>query len=195
MRIGDYLDSIADLSCSKARFLSWYHALHYYHAWFFSRLMSLWKVTWVVNGLRPYSHAIFSCLHRRQFVVKFGRDVWVFTMRMPIKFRWRGSARHNNLSRSNGKWSYFGGQGLHPKTIVQCANSHSLFNPHSPNPIAPGNLISPLKQWEWQVWKGIVLTLKNVVECLNIAGPGRKGIFGMASVLFEFISRVIVQVV
>lgn len=80
--------------------------------------------------------------------------------------------------------SYFGAKVLHPKTIgpiaqynIPCLIKNTL------NPSAPGTLISNEKSDTWTTVKGIS-QLDDVVM-FNVAGPGMKGMVGMAARIFD----------
>lgn len=84
--------------------------------------------------------------------------------------------------------SYFGAKVLHPKTIgpiaqfgIPCLIRNTL------NPAAPGTLISHEKSALWTSVKGIS-HLENIVM-FNVSGPGMKGMVGMASRIFDVISK------
>lgn len=89
--------------------------------------------------------------------------------------------------------SYFGAKVLHPKTIgpiaqysIPCKIKNTL------NPSAPGTLITHDSLESEHVVKGIS-TLDDVTM-VNVAGPGMKGMVGMASRIFDAISRAHVSV-
>ncbi|AWB67221.1 bifunctional aspartate kinase/homoserine dehydrogenase I [Saccharobesus litoralis] len=89
--------------------------------------------------------------------------------------------------------SYFGASVLHPKTIgpiaqysIPCRIKNTL------NPSAPGTLITDESIDTEHVVKGIS-TLDNITM-INVAGPGMKGMVGMASRIFDAISRAHVSV-
>ncbi|WP_395344798.1 bifunctional aspartate kinase/homoserine dehydrogenase I [Ningiella sp. W23] len=84
--------------------------------------------------------------------------------------------------------SYFGAKVLHPKTIgpiaqfgIPCLIRNTL------NPAAPGTLISHEKSEKWTSVKGIS-HLEDIVM-FNVSGPGMKGMVGMASRIFDVISK------
>lgn len=84
--------------------------------------------------------------------------------------------------------SYFGAKVLHPKTIgpiaqfgIPCLIRNTL------NPQAPGTLISHEKSELWTSVKGIS-HLENIVM-FNVSGPGMKGMVGMASRIFDVMSK------
>ncbi|MGQ8364854.1 bifunctional aspartate kinase/homoserine dehydrogenase I [Glaciecola sp. 1036] len=84
--------------------------------------------------------------------------------------------------------SYFGAKVLHPKTIgpiaqfgIPCLIRNTL------NPAAPGTLISNEPSEKWTSVKGIS-HLEDIVM-FNVSGPGMKGMVGMASRIFDVISK------
>ncbi len=84
--------------------------------------------------------------------------------------------------------SYFGAKVLHPKTIgpiaqfgIPCLIRNTL------NPAAPGTLISKEPSTRWTSVKGIS-HLEDIVM-FNVSGPGMKGMVGMASRIFDVISK------
>ena len=84
--------------------------------------------------------------------------------------------------------SYFGAKVLHPKTIgpiaqfgIPCLIRNTL------NPAAPGTLISHQASEKWTSVKGIS-HLENI-SMFNLSGPGMKGMVGMASRIFDVISK------
>ncbi len=84
--------------------------------------------------------------------------------------------------------SYFGAAVLHPKTIGPIAQYHIPCRiKNTLNPSAPGTLITNESIDVDHVVKGIS-TLDDVTM-VNVAGPGMKGMVGMASRIFDAISR------
>lgn len=84
--------------------------------------------------------------------------------------------------------SYFGAKVLHPKTIGPIAQHHiPCLIRNTLNPAAPGTLISNEKSEKWTHVKGIS-HLDDVVM-LNIAGPGMKGMVGMATRIFDSLAN------
>ena len=84
--------------------------------------------------------------------------------------------------------SYFGAKVLHPKTIGPIAQHHiPCLIKNTLNPSAPGTLISNEKSEKWTNVKGIS-HLDDIVM-LNIAGPGMKGMVGMATRIFDSMAR------
>ncbi|MCU4674963.1 bifunctional aspartate kinase/homoserine dehydrogenase I [Catenovulum sp. 2E275] len=89
--------------------------------------------------------------------------------------------------------SYFGAKVLHPKTIGPIAQYHIPCRIRNTlNPAAPGTLISKESIDANHVVKGI--STLNDVTMVNVAGPGMKGMVGMASRIFDAISRAKVSV-
>ncbi len=89
--------------------------------------------------------------------------------------------------------SYFGAKVLHPKTIGPIAQYHIPCRIRNTlNPAAPGTLISQDSSDAEHVVKGI--STLNDVTMVNVAGPGMKGMVGMASRIFDAISRAKVSV-
>ena len=84
--------------------------------------------------------------------------------------------------------SYFGAKVLHPKTIgpiaqfgIPCLIRNTL------NPSAPGTLISHEASEKWTSVKGI--SHLEDIAMFNLSGPGMKGMVGMASRIFDVISK------
>ncbi|WAJ71076.1 bifunctional aspartate kinase/homoserine dehydrogenase I [Catenovulum adriaticum] len=89
--------------------------------------------------------------------------------------------------------SYFGAKVLHPKTIGPIAQYHIPCRIRNTlNPSAPGTLISQESINSNHVVKGI--STLNDVTMVNVAGPGMKGMVGMASRIFDAISRAQISV-
>lgn len=90
--------------------------------------------------------------------------------------------------------SYFGAKVLHPKTIGPIAQHHiPCLIKNTLNPKAPGTLISNETSSQWTSVKGIS-HLENVTM-FNVAGPGLKGMVGMASRVFEAMSNANISIV
>jgi len=84
--------------------------------------------------------------------------------------------------------SYFGAKVLHPKTIgpiaqfgIPCLIRNTL------NTAAPGTLISHEASEKWTSVKGI--SHLEDIAMFNLSGPGMKGMVGMASRIFDVISK------
>lgn len=90
--------------------------------------------------------------------------------------------------------SYFGAKVLHPKTIAPIAQFQiPCVIKNTGNPSAPGSLIDNNKGVDDLKIKGIT-NLDNVAM-FNVSGPGMKGMVGMASSIFETISRASISVI
>jgi aspartokinase/homoserine dehydrogenase 1 len=90
--------------------------------------------------------------------------------------------------------SYFGAKVLHPKTIGPIAQYHiPCLIRNTLNPSAKGTLISS----ETSQVVGNVKGISNLsdVAMFNVAGPGMKGMVGMASRIFEVISNANISVI
>lgn len=84
--------------------------------------------------------------------------------------------------------SYFGAKVLHPKTIGPIAQHHiPCLIRNTLNPAAPGTLISNEPSTKWTSVKGI--SHLDDMTMFNVAGPGMKGMVGMASRVFEVMSN------
>jgi aspartokinase/homoserine dehydrogenase 1 len=183
---GDYLDSIADLSASKARFsdvdtsgasliiMPGFVAINELGA----------KVTLGRNG-SDYSAAILAaCIDAT--CCEIWTDVDGVYNADPNQVD--GAVLLDKLTYQEAmELSYFGAKVLHPKTIGPIAQySIPCLIRNTLNPSAPGTLISHEASKKWTSVKGIS-HLENVVM-FNIAGPGMKGMVGMASRIFDVIS-------
>ena len=84
--------------------------------------------------------------------------------------------------------SYFGAKVLHPKTIGPIAQHHiPCVIRNTLNPSAPGTVISREASTTWTSVKGI--SHLDDMSMFNVAGPGMKGMVGMASRVFEVMSN------
>ena len=84
--------------------------------------------------------------------------------------------------------SYFGAKVLHPKTIGPIAQfSIPCLIRNTLNPSAPGTLISHQASEKWTSVKGI--SHLEDIAMFNLSGPGMKGMVGMASRIFDVISK------
>lgn len=84
--------------------------------------------------------------------------------------------------------SYFGAKVLHPKTIGPIAQySIPCLIRNTLNPAAPGTLISNEASEKWTSVKGI--SHLEDIAMFNLSGPGMKGMVGMASRIFDVISK------
>ena len=183
---GPYLDSLADLSASKARFAD-VNADG-------SKLLIMpgfvavnelgQKVTLGRNG-SDYSAAILAaCIDAS--CCEIWTDVDGVYNADPNQVD--GAVLLDKLTYQEAmELSYFGAKVLHPKTIGPIAQySIPCLIRNTLNPAAPGTLISHEPSTKWTSVKGIS-HLENVVM-LNIAGPGMKGMVGMASRIFDVMS-------
>lgn len=183
---GSYLDSIADLSASKARFSEVNTDG--------SKLLIMpgfvavndlgEKVTLGRNG-SDYSAAIFAaCIDAS--CCEIWTDVDGVYNADPNQVD--GAVLLDKLTYQEAmELSYFGAKVLHPKTIGPIAQySIPCLIRNTLNPAAPGTLISHEASEKWTSVKGIS-HLEDVVM-FNIAGPGMKGMVGMASRIFDVIS-------
>ncbi|MEQ3660825.1 MAG: bifunctional aspartate kinase/homoserine dehydrogenase I [Glaciecola sp.] len=183
---GSYLDSIADLSASKARFSEVNTDG--------SKLLIMpgfvavndlgEKVTLGRNG-SDYSAAILAaCIDAS--CCEIWTDVDGVYNADPNQVD--GAVLLDKLTYQEAmELSYFGAKVLHPKTIGPIAQySIPCLIRNTLNPAAPGTLISHQASEKWTSVKGIS-HLEDVVM-FNIAGPGMKGMVGMASRIFDVIS-------
>lgn len=84
--------------------------------------------------------------------------------------------------------SYFGAKVLHPKTIAPIARFHiSCLIKNSFKPEAEGTLVSA-QSGEQKALVKAISTLEGMTM-VSVSGPGMKGMVGMASRVFECISR------
>ncbi|TLU67296.1 bifunctional aspartate kinase/homoserine dehydrogenase I [Thalassotalea litorea] len=89
--------------------------------------------------------------------------------------------------------SYFGAKVLHPKTIGPIAQFHiPCLIKNTTNPQAPGTLIANEDEGKKQV--KAISNLDNLTM-VNVSGPGMKGMVGMASRVFDCMSREQISVV
>ncbi|GHF84054.1 bifunctional aspartate kinase/homoserine dehydrogenase I [Thalassotalea marina] len=89
--------------------------------------------------------------------------------------------------------SYFGASVLHPKTIGPIAQYHiPCLIKNTSNPEAPGTLISNDVEQQKQV--KAISNLDNLTM-VNVSGPGMKGMVGMASRVFEAMSKENISIV
>jgi len=89
--------------------------------------------------------------------------------------------------------SYFGAKVLHPKTVAPIAQYHiPCLIKNTFNPAAPGSLVSSDRSDEENQVKAI--SNLDDVSMISVSGPGMKGMVGMASRIFEVISRAGVSV-
>ncbi|WP_371194212.1 bifunctional aspartate kinase/homoserine dehydrogenase I [Glaciecola sp. SC05] len=184
---GDYLDSLADLDISRARFsdvdVSGTQLL--IMPGFVAANEDGEKVTLGRNG-SDYSAAILAaCINAS--CCEIWTDVDGVYNADPNQVE--GAVLLDKLTYQEAmELSYFGAKVLHPKTIgpiaqfgIPCLIRNTL------NPAAPGTLISHEKSELWTSVKGIS-HLENIVM-FNVSGPGMKGMVGMASRIFDVISK------
>jgi len=183
---GSYLDSIADLPASKARFseINSDGSQLLIMPGFVAVNELGHKVTLGRNG-SDYSAAILAaCIEAS--CCEIWTDVDGVYNADPNQVD--GAVLLDKLTYQEAmELSYFGAKVLHPKTIGPIAQySIPCLIRNTLNPAAPGTLISHEPSTKWTSVKGIS-HLENVVM-LNIAGPGMKGMVGMASRVFDVMS-------
>ncbi|MCC2605560.1 bifunctional aspartate kinase/homoserine dehydrogenase I [Planctobacterium marinum] len=184
---GDYLDSIADLSASRARFaeLNTDKDCLLIMPGFVAANDAGEKVTLGRNG-SDYSAAILAaCIDAE--CCEIWTDVDGVYNADPRQVE--GAVLLDKLTYQEAmELSYFGAKVLHPKTIGPIAQySIPCLIRNTLNPAAPGTLISHEASEKWVQVKGISL-LENM-SMFNISGPGMKGMVGMAARVFEVISN------
>ena len=184
---GEYLDSIADVSLSKARFtdVPVDGSEFLIMPGFVAANEEGQKVTLGRNG-SDYSAAILAaCIDAS--CCEIWTDVDGVYNADPNQVE--GAVLLDKLTYQEAmELSYFGAKVLHPKTIGPIAQHHiPCLIRNTLNPAAPGTLISNEKSEKWTSVKGIS-QLDNVTM-FNVAGPGLKGMVGMASRVFEVMSN------
>ncbi|MFC3092653.1 bifunctional aspartate kinase/homoserine dehydrogenase I [Alteromonas sediminis] len=189
---GDYLDSIADVALSKARFsdvdASGSQVL--IMPGFVAANEQGEKVTLGRNG-SDYSAAILAaCIDAT--CCEIWTDVDGVYNADPNQVE--GAVLMDKLTYQEAmELSYFGAKVLHPKTIGPIAQHHiPCLIKNTLNPAAPGTLISNEASTKWTNVKGIS-QLENVAM-FNVAGPGMKGMVGMASRVFEVMSNASISI-
>lgn len=184
---GDYLDSIADVSASKARFsdvdTSGKQIL--IMPGFVAVNEAGEKVTLGRNG-SDYSAAILAACIDAQ-CCEIWTDVDGVYNADPNQVE--GAVLLDKLTYQEAmELSYFGAKVLHPKTIGPIAQHHiPCLIRNTLNPAAPGTLISNEASTKWTSVKGI--SHLDDMTMFNVAGPGMKGMVGMASRVFEIMSN------
>lgn len=184
---GEYLDSIADVAASKARFsdLEVNPDQVLIMPGFVAVNESGEKVTLGRNG-SDYSAAILAaCLSAE--CCEIWTDVDGVYNADPNQVE--GAVLLDKLTYQEAmELSYFGAKVLHPKTIgpiaqhlIPCLIRNTL------NPAAPGTLIGKESSEKWTSVKGI--SHLEDMTMFNVAGPGMKGMVGMASRVFEVVSN------
>ncbi|MCV2883515.1 bifunctional aspartate kinase/homoserine dehydrogenase I [Aestuariibacter sp. AA17] len=184
---GEYLDSIADVTQSKARFSdkSDFDGKILIMPGFVAANEVGEKVTLGRNG-SDYSAAILAaCLDAQ--CCEIWTDVDGVYNADPNQVE--GAVLLDKLTYQEAmELSYFGAKVLHPKTIGPIAQHHiPCLIRNTLNPAAPGTLISNESSTVWTNVKGIS-HLDNMTM-FNVAGPGMKGMVGMASRVFEVMSN------
>ncbi|MCF2947650.1 bifunctional aspartate kinase/homoserine dehydrogenase I [Paraglaciecola aquimarina] len=184
---GEYLDSICDVSASKARFedvdSSGKQVL--IMPGFVAVNEAGEKVTLGRNG-SDYSAAILAaCIDAE--CCEIWTDVDGVYNADPNQVE--GAVLLDKLTYQEAmELSYFGAKVLHPKTIGPIAQHHiPCLIRNTLNPAAPGTLISNEASTKWTSVKGI--SHLDDMTMFNVAGPGMKGMVGMASRVFEVMSN------
>lgn len=184
---GDYLDSLALLSESRARFseVPSDGSLVLIMPGFVAANELGEKVTLGRNG-SDYSAAILAaCINAS--CCEIWTDVDGVYNADPNQVD--GAVLLDKLTYQEAmELSYFGAKVLHPKTIgpiaqfgIPCLIRNTL------NPAAPGTLISHQASEKWTSVKGI--SHLEDIAMFNLSGPGMKGMVGMASRIFDVISK------
>ena len=184
---GDYLDSIADVSLSKANFSEVVTdgSQLIIMPGFVAANEEGEKVTLGRNG-SDYSAAVLAaCIDAE--CCEIWTDVDGVYNADPNQVE--GAVLLDKLTYQEAmELSYFGAKVLHPKTIGPIAQHHiPCLIKNTLNPSAPGTLISNEASTTWTSVKGIS-QLDNI-SMFNVAGPGMKGMVGMASRVFEVMSN------
>ena len=190
---GDWLDSVADVSLSRAKFseLDRDDAEVIVVPGFVAANLEGEKVTLGRNG-SDYSAAIVAaCLDAD--ACEIWTDVDGVYNADPNQVD--GAILLDKLSYQEAmELSYFGAKVLHPKTIGPIAQHHiPCLIRNTLNPSAPGTLISNETSSVWTNVKGI--SHLEEVAMFNVAGPGMKGMVGMASRIFEVMSNANISIV
>ncbi len=184
---GNYLDSIADVALSKARFseipVDGSEVL--VMPGFVAANEKGEKVTLGRNG-SDYSAAVLAaCIDAS--CCEIWTDVDGVYNADPNQVE--GAVLLDKLTYQEAmELSYFGAKVLHPKTIGPIAQHHiPCLIRNTLNPVAPGTLISNQASDIWTSVKGI--SQLDDITMFNVAGPGLKGMVGMASRVFEVMSN------
>ncbi|MEW9797171.1 bifunctional aspartate kinase/homoserine dehydrogenase I [Alteromonas sp. CYL-A6] len=184
---GSYLDSIADVALSKARFsdvpVDGSELL--VMPGFVAANEAGEKVTLGRNG-SDYSAAVLAaCIDAS--CCEIWTDVDGVYNADPNQVE--GAVLLDKLTYQEAmELSYFGAKVLHPKTIGPIAQHHiPCLIRNTLNPAAPGTLISNEASDIWTSVKGI--SQLDDITMFNVAGPGLKGMVGMASRVFEVMSN------
>lgn len=184
---GEFLDSIADVASSKARFADFNYSPEQVLIMpgFVAVNEDGEKVTLGRNG-SDYSAAILAaCLDAE--CCEIWTDVDGVYNADPNQVD--GAVLLDKLTYQEAmELSYFGAKVLHPKTIGPIAQHHiPCLIRNTLNPSAPGTLIGKESSQIWTSVKGI--SHLEDMSMFNVAGPGMKGMVGMASRVFEVISN------
>ena len=184
---GDYLDSIADVAVSKARFSEVDSSgdVVLIMPGFVAVNAEGEKVTLGRNG-SDYSAAILAaCIDAE--CCEIWTDVDGVYNADPNQVD--GAVLLDKLTYQEAmELSYFGAKVLHPKTIGPIAQHHiPCLIRNTLNPAAPGTLISNEASTKWTSVKGV--SHLDDMTMFNVAGPGMKGMVGMASRVFEVMSN------
>lgn len=184
---GDYLDSIADVALSKAKFadVPADGSALLVMPGFVAANEDGEKVTLGRNG-SDYSAAVLAaCIDAS--CCEIWTDVDGVYNADPNQVE--GAVLLDKLTYQEAmELSYFGAKVLHPKTIGPIAQHHiPCLIRNTLNPAAPGTLISNEASSVWTSVKGI--SQLDDVTMFNVAGPGLKGMVGMASRVFEVMSN------
>lgn len=184
---GEFLDSIADVAVSKARFADFLYDKDeiLIMPGFVAANAEGEKVTLGRNG-SDYSAAILAaCLDAQ--CCEIWTDVDGVYNADPNQVD--GAVLLDKLTYQEAmELSYFGAKVLHPKTIGPIAQHHiPCLIRNTLNPAAPGTLIGKESSEIWTSVKGI--SHLDDMTMFNVAGPGMKGMVGMASRVFEVMSN------
>lgn len=190
---GHWLDSLANLTITKAKFADL--NLPADAVWIMPGFVAVndqgEKMTLGRNG-SDYSAAILAACAKAD-VCEIWTDVDGVYNADPNQVK--GAVLLDKLSYEEAmELSYFGAKVLHPKTIGPIAQHHiPCLIKNTLNPSAPGTLISN----ETSTTVGAVKGISNLADIamFNVAGPGMKGMVGMASRIFEVISNANISVI
>jgi len=189
---GPFLDALADVAESKARFVDVDNsgATLLIMPGFVAVNSDGEKVTLGRNG-SDYSAAILAaCIDAS--VCEIWTDVDGVYNADPNQVE--GAVLMDKLTYEEAmELSYFGAKVLHPKTIGPIAQHHiPCLIKNTLNPSAPGTLISSEKSEKWTSVKGI--SNLDDVAMFNIAGPGMKGMVGMATRIFDSLANAAISI-
>lgn len=189
---GPFLDALADVAESKARFVDVDHSgdTLLIMPGFVAVNSDGEKVTLGRNG-SDYSAAILAaCIDAS--VCEIWTDVDGVYNADPNQVE--GAVLMDKLTYEEAmELSYFGAKVLHPKTIGPIAQHHiPCLIKNTLNPSVPGTLISSEKSEKWTSVKGI--SNLDDVAMFNIAGPGMKGMVGMATRIFDSLANAAISI-